>query len=163
MPSAPQVFIGHWSYMVAGLQVSPLEFYAAVEEQLDRWQIPHAKRERVDWREGGLLSAKREYLRVRRGEYVFDICAAPFGAGFFVSWWLGEFKGCLVSIIPGLDFLMRWFVKPKTYYAADTADMFRTAVERVVQDVLNEYIRVKGLRALSDIDRKPELRGFLTP
>ena len=34
-----------------------------------------------------IASAKREYLRMQRGKYAFDICAAPFGNGFFVSWW----------------------------------------------------------------------------
>jgi hypothetical protein len=44
--------------------------------------------QRVDWSEGGLLSAKREYLRATYGRYSFDICAAPFGKDFFFSWWL---------------------------------------------------------------------------
>lgn len=35
--------------------------------------------------EGGLLSAKREYLRLKRERLVFDICAAPFGTGYFFS------------------------------------------------------------------------------
>jgi hypothetical protein len=38
----------------------------------------------------GLLSAKREYLHVRRGKLAFDICGAPFGTGFFLSCWLAE-------------------------------------------------------------------------
>jgi hypothetical protein len=154
MPKAPEEFVSHWNGMVEGLHISPLEFYGAVEQAIERWQIPDTRRERVDWREGGLLSAKREYLRVRRGEYVFDICAAPFGAGFFVSWWLGEFKGC-VTAFPFLNFLFRWLVKPKTYYAIDTAYMFKGAVHACVTNVLNEFTTAKGLRALSELDRKP--------
>ena len=37
-----------------------------------------------------LASANRQYLRMHRGKHAFDICAAPFGNGFFVSWWLTE-------------------------------------------------------------------------
>ena len=33
----------------------------------------------------GLLSAKRQYLRLRRERLAFDICAAPFGTGYFFS------------------------------------------------------------------------------
>lgn len=43
---------------------------------------------RIDWAEGGLLSAKREYLRATYSRYSFDIAAFPFGDDFFFSWWL---------------------------------------------------------------------------
>jgi len=32
-----------------------------------------------------LLSAKRDYLQLRREKLLFAVCAAPFGTGFFVS------------------------------------------------------------------------------
>jgi hypothetical protein len=35
--------------------------------------------------EGGLLSARRQYLRLKRERLVFDICAAPFGTSYFFS------------------------------------------------------------------------------
>ena len=38
---------------------------------------------RIDHREGGILSAKREYLRVRRKELIFDICARPLDPAAF--------------------------------------------------------------------------------
>lgn len=41
--------------------------------------------ERVEFSEGGLLSAKRTYLRMTRERLVFDICAAPFGTAYFFS------------------------------------------------------------------------------
>jgi hypothetical protein len=40
---------------------------------------------RVEFAEGGMLSAKREYLRMTRERLVFDICAAPFGTSYFFS------------------------------------------------------------------------------
>ena len=64
----------------------------------------------VEWPEGGLLSAKRLYLRVIRKEHVFDICGAPFGNGFFFSWWLGESRqtsvGLLIALSIGLPILL---------------------------------------------------------
>ena len=35
-----------------------------------------------------MFTAKREYLRIRRNEYTYDICGTPFGSGFFISSWL---------------------------------------------------------------------------
>ena len=57
-----------------------MEFYASVEQALQPRQIPDYAVSRIDWREGGVFTARREYLRVRRGKLAFDICAAPFGS-----------------------------------------------------------------------------------
>jgi len=80
----------HWSKLIEDFQASPLGFYRAIEEALHRRQIPHIQNARVDYREGGPLSAGREYLHVTRDKLALDICGAPFGTGFFVSWWLSE-------------------------------------------------------------------------
>jgi hypothetical protein len=45
---------------------------------------------RIEHKEGGLASASREYLRIHRGKHAFDICAAPFGTGLFISRWFTE-------------------------------------------------------------------------
>lgn len=128
-----------------------MEFYSSVESAVERRQIPDGGRSRVDWREGGLLSAKREYLRVRRNEYTFDICGAPFGTGFFVSWWLTEPLGCLGGI----------FRRRTTYYRIDTALMFQEAVHSGVLEVIDGMTSAKGIRALSELERKPILRSLV--
>ena len=69
----------HWHHPLENFQTSTMEFYAAVEQALAPKLIPDYSTSRVDWREGGVLSARREYLRVKRGKLV--ICAAPFGRG----------------------------------------------------------------------------------
>jgi hypothetical protein len=84
--------VSHWSTLLENLHASPLEFYKSVEAAMERRQIPQTKNERVDYKEAGLLSAKREYLQVGREKFIFDICGSPFGTGFFVSWWLAEAK-----------------------------------------------------------------------
>lgn len=95
------VVISHWHHSVEGLSTSALECYAAIERGLADKQL-ELEIERIVWREGGVLSANREYLRVAYGRFVFDICAAPFGKDFFFSWWLGRKTpnlaalGCLV-------------------------------------------------------------------
>jgi hypothetical protein len=87
---SPAILLAHWHHLIEGLQTSALDFYTALDSALDRRAIPDAARSRIDYREAGFLSAKREYLRITRGARAADVCAAPFGSGFFVSWWLGE-------------------------------------------------------------------------
>lgn len=101
--AAPEVVISHWSTLIENLQASPLEFYKSVEASLERRQVPETKNSRVDYKESGVLSARREYLHVTREKLVFDICGAPFGTGFFVSWWFAEAR---LSLHPLLKILV---------------------------------------------------------
>jgi len=61
------------------------EFYRSIEAELELMQVPDLQLSREYFREGGLLSAQREYLRLRRERLIFDVCAAPFGTSFFFS------------------------------------------------------------------------------
>lgn len=158
--------MSHWNTMIEGLQVTPSEFFTSVEKEIERRETPDTKFSRIDWREGGLMSAKREYLRVRRKELAFDICGAPFGNGFFVSWWLGEVPSGLLAFlanIPGLSVLVYWYLrifKTETYYKYDTASMYQGLVHASVMSVIDELTTAKGLRALGDTERTPEMRRF---
>jgi hypothetical protein len=80
--------LSHWSHLFDEYSTSTTDFYSAVEAAVKARKAPDVNIERVDFHEGGVLSAKREYLRVRRGQLAFDICAAPYGRGQFFSWWL---------------------------------------------------------------------------
>lgn len=82
--------ISHWMSMIENMKASPQEFYAQVEKCMGKRDIPELEVSRVTWKEGGILSADREYLRIMRGRYSYDICAAPFGNGFFFSSWMTE-------------------------------------------------------------------------
>lgn len=77
--------IDHWYSLVPGFTTSGKEFYEAIEKELKERQIPGLDIAYVDFAEGGVLSQKREYLRMTRERLVFDICAAPFGTAFFFS------------------------------------------------------------------------------
>lgn len=103
MAATPEA-LGHWSTLVEGLQASPWECYVAIEAGLQRRQIPGAAFSRVTYKEGGFASADRIYLRVSRKMLAFDICAAPFGTGFFFSWWQRPLPpsnalGCLALLL----------------------------------------------------------------
>jgi hypothetical protein len=159
----PSYIISHWSTMLEGLEASPLEFFNAVELAIGDKNIPSIKLSRFVWKEGGILSAKREYLLVRRKDHVYDICGAPFGNGFFVSSWLGEQRSGVLAFlfgIPLLGRLLQSLFKPTTYYQHDTALMFQALVHSAVTEVVDSLTKAKGLRALSDDERKPEIRNF---
>jgi len=80
--------ISHWSKLIENFTTSSTKLYAAVEKGLERRKLPEATITRVAWSEGGVLSPNREYLRIEGSGFVYDICAAPFGTGFFFSEWL---------------------------------------------------------------------------
>lgn len=218
MPSqaAPDAVLSHWSTLIENFNTSSLGFYQAVEAALARREVPKAEHSRVEYKEAGLLSAKREYLRIRREKLVFDICAAPFGTGFFISWWLVDdvpqltllmrilvalgmlllwglfvyvlgviggafmFGLCVVGTFLLLNFLandtafddsaiqsvpvlgalyVRLF-KPATYFRIDSMTMFQRMVHSSVMEVLDAITTEKGLRSLSDDERKPVMREF---
>ena len=100
MSHTPAVTVlSNWATLVEGLEASPLVFYSAVEEALARRQVPQTQNSRTDYKEAGAFSANREYLHVRREKLSFDICGAPFGTGFFFSWWFGEERPYLNPIL----------------------------------------------------------------
>lgn len=225
--------VSHWSKLVEGFHTSSRDFYTAVEVTLDVRQIPGLKVSRVDWNEGGLLSPKREYLRITGGRYTFDVCAAPFGTGFFFSSWLvrrpaqwvlfffslfllagfaifavvqmlsvplqqwavGMHGGVLplavlaattfvsfvfdlwlvallarlgwdaaeaaIMAVPVLGWIYERYFAPQTYYRLDTVSMFRAAADGAVKDTVDGLLTAKGLRALTEEERKPVFQKFL--
>jgi hypothetical protein len=77
--------IDHWYALIPVFNTSTKDFYAAVEKELKDLEVPGLQIFYVDFAEGGVLSAKREYLRLTRERFVFDVCAAPFGKAYFFS------------------------------------------------------------------------------
>lgn len=86
--SAEAAVTGSWRKLYEGVNLSSQSFYRAVEDGLSRRQVPGASASRVTHQEGGIASDAREYLRIERSGTRLDICAAPFGTGFFFSWWM---------------------------------------------------------------------------
>lgn len=77
--------ISHWYVLIPSFQGSTQDFYTAIEQRLKDMEVPGLEINRVEFSEGGPLSAKREYLRMSRERLVFDVCAAPFGTSYFFS------------------------------------------------------------------------------
>lgn len=209
--------IGQWAQLMEGMQASPLDFYAAIEAAIKRREIPGCRLSRVEWPEGGFFSARRQYLRAKRGEALIDVCGAPFGTAFFSSSWLcippptiwkaivllliGLYVGVDYSIqlawliqrnglqqalqadvlwpttlqfvvILFLDFLFMasvvifgiirplFFPPRQTFYRYDTAEMFYRAVHEAVREVVDGLRSAQGLRALTEAEWKPIMKGL---
>lgn len=241
--------LGHWSKLIENFQTSTHDFYASVEWALLQRKIPDLKVKTIVWNEGGVLSPRREYLRMTDGRVAFDLCAAPFGTGFFFSWWLVRkpaswvfawallfaamawllrsgihagfvllynassdpfvwsllawepsfmsrfLRGTSVVLellswgpavllvcaavalaarvgrvaaesallaIPFFGWIYRSLFAPDTYYRLDTAIMLRSAVHAAVLEAIEGVTVQKGLRALSEEDRKPIMRELVS-
>jgi hypothetical protein len=75
----------HWYAPMLDFRISTQDFYKAIEDELQQRQVPALEVSRVEFAEGGWLSAQRQYLRLQREWLVFDVCAAPFGTSWFFS------------------------------------------------------------------------------
>ncbi|MEX2181905.1 MAG: hypothetical protein WD771_07670 [Gemmatimonadaceae bacterium] len=150
MAQALQI-VSHWHHSVENLTASSLDFYKEIEKALTAKKVD-VRTERVTWREGGLFSNKREYLRVTYDRFVFDIGASPFGTDFFFSWWLGTYASPLVSL-PVIGFLYSRLAKPNTYYSEDTRVMFEETIHRVVLDIVSGILTLNKMTPLTPTER----------
>lgn len=247
-PPALDNVVAHWHKLFGNFNTSSVEFYAAVGIALRSREIPGLKVSHVRWSEGGLLSPNREYLRVTGDRYVFDMCAAPFGTGFFFSSWVtkkqprfvlfylaaialvtffayrmlfavaksvlsgsGEYSlrslppfvrylvypvlygggwtlwpililvpflvvVCLVALVarggfkgpeealrkvPLIGWLYERVFTPETYYRIDTLQMFQSAVHTAMVETIDSVVTQKGLRGLTEDERKPVFTQLL--
>ena len=155
---------GHWSHHFADLQMSSQEFYTQIEEIITGMNEPHIKTKFVVYSEGGFITANRTYLRVSRGDILFDICAAPFGTGFFISWWQADkdFLKRFLLALPLIGRLMERAFYPHTYYHVDSREMFQATIHEILLSAIDALIIEKGLRGLTELERIPN-KGKLQP
>lgn len=146
--------VGNWSHLFPNMEHDPEEFYKLVEEMLAEREVPDIKTGRKIFKQGGLLSHQRLYLKVSRGDYIFHICAAPWGTGFFFSWWVRK-------VSPYLSRLNSKVAQYHTYYQLDTNAMFRTSVHQSVLAAIDRLTKAKGVKGLTELERKPDLRTII--
>jgi hypothetical protein len=77
--------LSYWSKLFDQFLCSPQEFYQGIEAILKSREVPDLNGGYIQLKEGNMFSRKRLYLQMRRERLVFEICAAPFGTGYFVS------------------------------------------------------------------------------
>jgi len=153
----------HWSYLVNGFSFSSKEFYDLLVQELKKNELSGIRFENVCLKEGNFFSTKRLYLRIHWKEYHFDICAAPFGNGFFFSWWLNYNFNILEIVINIVPFIGGWLVRnlfSTTYYKRDTASMFMKLIHKSILDILDDLTVKKGIHLIKEEDRRPILNNI---
>jgi hypothetical protein len=142
----------HWQHTFDGLQFSAEEFYQSVEAAIAKREIPDVEFSRVSYAQSGMLGPSREYLHIEKGEYIYDVCAAPYGTGFFVSLWYVERPSVskkLMKKVPALEAL----ADTKSYYQIDTDGMANGAIRSGFNEAMEQLTITKGARALSESER----------
>lgn len=152
-----------WNSLLDNFEYSTKDFYKLLTEELESHGINKIKIQEKYISTGNKLSVKRLYLRVKWKNYTYDCCLAPYGNGTFVSWWMFTEKTGMELLISKIPFVGNYLVKaffPVTYYSMDTASMFRTYAQSSVLKVIDDITNNKGVRALSEAERKPVLNNI---
>lgn len=153
----------NWNTLIDDFEYSPKEFYSRLKTELESHGITRIKIKEEYIKEGGTMSYSRIYLRVIWKDYQYDICGAKFGHGFFVSWWLLYKDSIAKIIISKIPFAGLWLADklyPVTHYRTDTASMFMTYAQSSVLKVIDDITNNKGVRTLSESERKPVLNNI---
>ena len=119
----------HWYVLLREFETSTNDFYNSIQVALDAHQLAGLECFRIEYAEGGVLSARRQYLRMRRERLIFDVCSAPFGTTWFFSSRFSEFPlslsllhiaALLLMVIVGLFLFLTifgWFFGFVLYFA----------------------------------------------
>jgi hypothetical protein len=138
-----QATLHEWS------QISTQKFYARVESAINERQLNQIVLKRRFYKEHLGISQKREYLAISYKKLLFLICAAPYGTGYFISFWSGEKISFFKELLFSVPFIGPWLVNAlfkKTFFELDTEAMFRETVKGCLNDATNEMITNKGKR-----------------
>jgi hypothetical protein len=146
-----QITHSNWLQYIEGHPFSTQQFYTALEREIKELDIPNVFISRVGYPQGGLFSQSRVYLRIRCKEYIFDVCAAPFSTGTFVSWWMGEIPDLLRNMLMKIPVLGVFFRKrQKTFFELDNEALFKERFSATVKKVFNELSTQEGTRIISE-------------
>ena len=156
-------FHSKWNTLIDDFNFSSEDFYKLLKEELASNEINGIVTKFVFLKEGGAFSSRRTYLRLTWKSYHYDICAAPFGKGFFISWWLLYKNSIGQIIVSKIPFVGGWLARklyPVTYYKIDTASMFMSYAQSSVLKVIDTITKEKGVRGLSEAECKPILQDI---
>jgi hypothetical protein len=161
--SAIKFYHSYWNTLINSFEYSTEAFYKKFKKELLSHGVSGITTSDISIREGNIFSSRRRYIRVTWKNFQYDICAAPFGDGFFISWWLLDKLSWVQIIISLIPWLGPWLIRKLftvTYYKIDTATMLmrfcHQSVLRVIDDITND----KGICSMSENERKPILNDI---
>lgn len=158
--------VSQWSVYMDGLKFSSQNFYAFLKEAINEKGYPDVKFGSTRYREKrGPFSAQREYLRIERKGYYFDVCGFPFGESFVYSHRSFERFSLLHRIIlqiPVMGKRIVLFLRKKTFQQEDEQAVFLSAVHSMIVELAKDQIKTNGLRSPAELEQAPiqyDLKG----
>ena len=148
--------ISSWNNTVPDFQFSTEDFYKLLEAKIKERELPEVKTRTRNISQGGMFSKNRLYFEASRKDYIFHVCAAPYGKDYFFSWYLRvklSFLQEWFSRIPYIGSFLVGQLQMKTYYQLDTEAMFKQSIHQVITSTIDEVLEPKGKR-LSELDRR---------
>lgn len=144
-----QIVHSSWLQYIDGQPFTTQEFYVELEREIREQKIPGILITRIGYPQGGMFSQSRIYLRVQCGDYVFDVCAAPFGKGSFVSWRMGEIPDRLRILLMSIPWIGRFFRnRTKTFFELDNEALFKERFSASVRKVYESLTAEQGARSI---------------
>lgn len=150
--SRPSPPTANWGQQFPNVSFSSQAIYDEIQNRVSDKQYPGIKMQKVLHPEGGSLSHNREYLRIRRGRLIFDVCAAPFGKDFFISWWqarLPTTREVWLQLLPFLNKTAIKHAREQRYYEMDTETMFADSMKKCVEEVVQSLTAPTGTRQIT--------------
>lgn len=155
--------VANWHHTFDGLQLSVDDFLNNVQAAIEKRELPKVHVARRHYLQKGILSKRRVYLEVSRGDYVFHVGAGPFGNAFFFSWWMRQRLTLWQQFLAYSRFLRSRFahrMRYKPYHQLDLATTFRQIVHHVIIEVIDEMTETKVER-LTELERQPSVVNIL--
>lgn len=159
----PPETYANWHCFLDGLEYSSEDFYTKVRELIGARKIEKLEFYRITKRERGAFSSKRIYLQLEWRNITYDIGAFYFGGGFCISAWQYETSTGGEAFVRKIPLIGGWLHRsfyPVTYYTIDTATMYRHCVHTALLEVVDGITSEKGLRSLTEAERKPQLNDI---
>lgn len=148
--SLPLFAYGSWTHVINDFTYSSKEFYQKLEKKLRDKDVKDVTIGFESLYEGSYLaSPARNYLKVTWRDKMFYVCAAPFGSGFFISWWHFEKTPVWEQLVMLLGKFGRWIIlsiNPMTFYRIDTARVFQRYMHDAVVATMDEIAKEKSIR-----------------
>lgn len=157
-------YVSHWHHYVEDLNQTPLDFYERVSNNIKENKTPDVRiRHHTYSKKAYWFSGSRLYLQVSSKGYFFIIGAAPYGNGFFVSYWQVENRTVNESMlrsIPLLGNLIANALYNETFFTFDTRVMYQKMIHSCVINAVDAECTAKGLRMMTETERMVQLEPF---
>jgi hypothetical protein len=156
--------LAHWHATLPGVKVPTDRFLDTLSYAITGRRIPDVDIETIELFEGGPISSKRPYLRVRRGHHSYYVFGASLGESFFISSWLIRRRSAFARVMLSTPLLGSFFarvlrlVEAETFYVYDSAIHFMEMAHLSLLQVVDAMTDTAATPRLPEEQRKPIMR-----